>query len=236
MIRNNISVLNDSTIVKFVLVTSFFMPFAIALLSHFVGNSPYTLSISAYYYSVARDIFVMALAVGTVLLISYSGRDTSEYVISTIAGILALLIALFPMDRVVALKELDIPPNPIPSETFIEILFPNFHALVHNSSASIFFSLTAVLCFLFARQPDARRGARGGPHLLNQVLAGAIDGVSNGRSLPYILSGSIVVFGLLLALTNSLLGWGIYWPEVIMLSGFCLCWLFVLIIPPPPLT
>jgi len=236
MIRNNSPTLDDKTIVIFVLVISFIMPFATALLSHFVGNSPYTLSISAYYYSVARDIFVMALAVGAVLLISYSGRDTSECVTATVAGIMALLIALFPMDRAVALIELAIPPNPAPSETFVELLFPNFHPVVHNTSASIFFSLTAVLCFLFARQPDARRRSGGEPNLLNQVLAGATDGVSNARSRPYILCGLIVVFGLLSALINSLAGWGIYWTEVIMLFGFCLCWLFVLIIPPPPLT
>jgi len=178
---------------------------------------------------------VVALAVGAVLLISYSGRDEYEYVISGVAGVLALLIALFPMNRAVALLELAIPPNPAPSETFIEILFSDFHHIVHNTSASIFFSLTAALCFLFARQPDARRRSQGRPNLLNQVSVGVVDGVSKARSLPYVLCGLIVVFGLLLALINSLVGWGIYWPEVIMLSGFCLCWLFVLIAPPPPL-
>lgn len=53
-------------------------------------------SISAYYYSNMRDLFVGILCMVGVFLISYKGYDRLDHYTSNVSGILAIVVALFP--------------------------------------------------------------------------------------------------------------------------------------------
>src|SRR5690349_11377975 len=65
------------------------------------GTSRYGLqgSISAYYYTNMRDIFVAQLCMVGVFLYTYRGFDRADDLLTSISGVLAVGIALFPTRR-----------------------------------------------------------------------------------------------------------------------------------------
>jgi hypothetical protein len=98
------------------------------------GISP---SISAYYYSVMRDVFVGCLWVTGIFLISYS-YALLDTIVSMIAGICAIGVALFPTP-------------PIVDATARQ----NGIGVAHGVFASCFFLLLALMAIvLFTKQAD----------------------------------------------------------------------------------
>ncbi|NKB39024.1 MAG: hypothetical protein GKR93_17975 [Gammaproteobacteria bacterium] len=85
-------------------------------------------SISASYYTNARDVFVgMLFIVGTFLL-AYNGHTKPQAVLSKIAAMAAFCIALFP--------------------TACECCGTDWSAMVHYMSAGVFFSILVYFCFV----------------------------------------------------------------------------------------
>lgn len=78
--------------------TSLLMPVAVRLLAFAFDQVWTTNSISAYYYTDLRDVFVGALVIGGVVLVFFkTGRELDQW-LAAIAGIAAIGIAFFPMD------------------------------------------------------------------------------------------------------------------------------------------
>lgn len=239
-LQNAKEILDENRIVIVVILAAIVTPLLVAFLSRYVGPSKYTNSISAYYYSIARDLFVMALTAGGLLLISYPGREKRlslpwiqrlEYWFSTVAGVMAFFIILFPMSRQAALAELRMGAPPYePTKTFVEILWEK-HDTVHIICAITFFALVCGLCFLFSREKvDERRTT-----LIGYYIAQFVEGVCTGWSprhpgFPYKIWGLTVVIGLGWAAFNLITGQQIYWPEVMMLVGFSGMWLSKLVV------
>ncbi|WFE31938.1 hypothetical protein [Micromonospora sp. WMMD975] len=96
-------------------------------------------SLSAYYHSEMRDVFVGAMCAVGVFLISYRYRRPDD-LLGTVAGVLAVAVALFPTAtgvRSAPLGESD-----------------RIAGVVHQVAAAGLFALLAVFClFLFVR-PD----------------------------------------------------------------------------------
>lgn len=116
-------------------------------------------SMSAYYHSSARDVFVGGLFVTGAFLISYlsAKRKTYDYWLSTLAGWALIIVALVPTAR--ALKAPDFKVGPDSCEKFAgppgcsglqEFLGENNARLVHGVAATAFVLLLAALCFVFA--------------------------------------------------------------------------------------
>src|SRR5215467_16206080 len=55
-------------------------------------------SISAYYYTSMRDVFVGTLAAIGVFLFCYRGPDKQDNILTNVAGLCAIGIGLLPMD------------------------------------------------------------------------------------------------------------------------------------------
>lgn len=110
-------------------------------------------SLSAYYHSGARDLFVGALCITGCLLLTYLAAQprTWDYWLSTLAGVAVLCVALLPTNRPPAY---DGPATPLEQrwgETNV--------AHVHYVSAGVFILSLAALCFVFAAR-DQRYGGR----------------------------------------------------------------------------
>jgi hypothetical protein len=74
------------------------MPFALGLGAWFFEGIPWADSISAYYYTSMRDVFVGTMFAVGVFLFCYRGYDRQENIVTNLAGIAAAAIGLLPMD------------------------------------------------------------------------------------------------------------------------------------------
>jgi hypothetical protein len=101
-----------------------------------VGNAlaggPVLSSISGYYYSDMRDVFVGSMCAIGVFLLSYHGYTRGDDIVGTIAGAAAIVLAVFPTTPAGHFDGRD------------QII-----GAVHASSAGTFFALLAVFCLYF---------------------------------------------------------------------------------------
>jgi len=104
----------------------------------FIFDQALQSSMSAYYYTGMRNVFVGLGFVTGFFLLSYNGYDKHDRIISAIAGLAALLVAIFPMA-----------PELNPTEQQITI------GNIHVGSAFIFLLALAYFClFLFPKTGD----------------------------------------------------------------------------------
>ena len=103
-------------------------------------------SLSAYYHSGARDLFVGALCVTGCLLMTYMGSQprTLDFWLSLVAGAAVLGVALFPTRR----PEID----PGPLTPLQERLGEGVVSGIHFTCAGTFILTLGALCFVFAHR------------------------------------------------------------------------------------
>ncbi len=116
-------------------------------------------SMSAYYHSSARDVFVGGLIATGGFLISYmTGKmRTFDYVFSSLAGVLVIIVALVPTGRgldtenfTVGPHSCDDFPGPPACNGIQQHLGENVAQVIHRSCASVFVVLLVALCVVFA--------------------------------------------------------------------------------------
>ena len=110
-------------------------------------------SISDFYHTIYRDIFVGTLCAIGVFLISYRGYQLQDGElfddnwVATVAGISAFGVALFP--------------NEAPPEKLVVLreagVMLGTHPVLHYASALVFFSCLAHFCYKFARTAKKKR-------------------------------------------------------------------------------
>src|SRR5687767_11191987 len=114
-------------------------------------------SLSAYYHTSARDLFVAALCVTGFLLMTYMASQTStwDFWLSFVSGLAALGVAFLPTTRPNAAAP-SCGPDSLPVPTGCTQLQQAFGesavATVHYISAGIFILSLAAICFLFAHR------------------------------------------------------------------------------------
>jgi hypothetical protein len=112
-------------------------------------------SLSAYYYSGVREVFVGALSATAIFLITYKVADrTLDNTLSTLAGLAVLVVALFPTGR---------PTRWLPLTPLQELLGERSVQSIHFGAATVFISSLGVISFFFGVREGARptrQGAR----------------------------------------------------------------------------
>ena len=157
-------------------------------------------SISAYYHTNVRDIFVGVLMVSSLFLFAYKGYDSIDFITSNIAGVTALGISIFPC-------------LPINYEIGGKVGFFQLGYLVSNAlhliCAGIFFcSLIYIILFLFTKSGIGKT--------INKVR----------RNLIYLVCGSGMIVGLILVIISNIIGIKmILIGEMIMLILYGIAWL-----------
>jgi hypothetical protein len=174
-------------------------------------------SLSAYYHTPARDVFVATLAVVGVLLITYMSAQTwtQDFWLSLVGGIAVLLVAFFPTRRP-GLSDADplcgATPPPAGCTGLQQALGETTVAVVHFAAAGVFVVSLAALCFVFAR-----REQRHDDHLgLARFLRGC--GWVMIAAMAWIVAGFLV--DLSIGPVTSLYG-----GEVLALLAFGTAWL-----------
>lgn len=113
------------------------LPFLLFLGSQTSGWTPLKDSLSRYYFSNTRDIFVGVLISYSVFLISYRGYNRKDDVICNIAGTLALGIAVFPAVR----------PEDSLTMYYFEFLGNGTTRIIHYLCALTFFSFLGYISY-----------------------------------------------------------------------------------------
>jgi hypothetical protein len=124
-------------------------------------------SLSAYYYSGVRELFVGALCAIGVFLLTYKVAERSrENVLSICAGITVTVVALFPTGR----PGIGVTPTPLQNllgETAVE--------RIHFAAAAVFIGSLAVISYYFAKPPpDSGRRSPSFWHKYHLTCAGVI--------------------------------------------------------------
>jgi hypothetical protein len=108
-------------------------------------------SLSAYYYSGLRELFVGGLWAIGVFLVVYKFLDFSwESLLSSLAGLAAVLVAVFPTER---------PGEGVPPTPYQVKLGENLVTAIHYGAAVAFIALLVPIVLFFARD-EGRRGHR----------------------------------------------------------------------------
>jgi hypothetical protein len=186
-------------------LVAMWLPLAV-LVGHSLDAGELTLpgSVSGAYHTVMRDVFVGSLSAIGVFLINYRNTRKDDW-LGTTAGVLAILVALFPTR----------PAGGVDSalETAVWI--------VHIVAAVLMFLTMAVFCFFVFPEPYP-----GAPKA-------EMTGRKRTRSAVYIISGWIVILALAVAGAASLVLphdietkiQPIFWGESLAMWAFGFAWL-----------
>ncbi len=110
-------------------------------------------SISDFYYTRLRDVFVVTLSAVSLFLFTYKGYDPLDKIMTNLAGVFGLVVAFFPTTFYpgICVPCFSIYPSRVPA-----VLLPCYHGMavgaIHLTAASLFFiTLAFISFFLFTK-------------------------------------------------------------------------------------
>ena len=164
-------------------------------------------SISAYYYTGMRDVFVSTLVLVGALLACYRTPSLSDNIVATICGVAAVGIGLFPMDPYYGPEILE-----KYSQAASKFCYVNHGILgVHYVFVGVFFALTFYLVYF---RFSAFTPGRATPQKLMRNRIYKICGI--------VMAVSFLAIGAIALLAH---GSAIFWPETAAVGAFAIAWL-----------
>ena len=164
-------------------------------------------SVSAYYYTSMRDVFVGILAATGVFLFCYRGPDWQDNILTNIAGLCAIGIGLFPMEPQYV---------PLILEKFKGVLSPDCYSNhgplgFHIYIVAVFFLIISYLAIFRFPKPSA-------PYITKQKLK---------RNKIYVGCGIVMVIMLIVIVAIKAIDIkrSIFVPETIAIVAFGIAWL-----------
>ena len=177
------------------------LPFALAIGKWILDGPGLETSISAYYYSVMRNVFVGSLCAIAVFLMSYRGYEKVDAIAGRLACAFAIGTALFPTTPDV---------NATPHDHFIGAL--------HLTFAALFFLTLAFFCLRLFRKTSPTRTPT--PQKLKRNAVYTVCG--------YTIIGCLVAIAIvkgLLAGDESVMQLDpVFWLEAIAIVAFGVSW------------
>lgn len=188
---------------------------AVMIIGNLVFRNCSTLqnSISHYYYTVTGNLFVGILCAVALFLISYRGYDRLDHISSSLAGIFAVAIAMFPTNT-----SQSVPVGMALNRCVIfELADDKVRNSIHYISAALFFTTLAYISFfLFTKNKGAFTKEKRVRNKIYRVCAVLII-------LSILL---IAVFGLAKHPSTTIVNLKpVFWLEWIALLAFGTSWL-----------
>jgi hypothetical protein len=183
------------------------MPIAVRLGAIVFEGIHSTNSISAYYYTGMRDVFVSTLVLIGAFLTCYRTPSPSDTFVAVIAGLAAVGIGLFPMDPVYADEVLRNHPDMTTAKCYVNRGILKYHFIF----VTIFFALSFYLVyFRFSAFTPANPTRQ-------KIVRNKIYKICGVAMLV-----GFVAIGLLAILHH---GASIFWPEALAVVAFATAWL-----------
>lgn len=208
--KENKLVLSYLTVRKLIGILGFFFPLILVLGTILIGGcKEIQISISNYYHTNMRDAFVGYVCTLSIFLFSYKGYDITDRIVSALAGIFGVIVALMPT----SLKD------PLPyCNILCNVQTYNIIGIIHLISAGLFIlSLAYFTLFLFTKgetTPTKQKIIR------NKIYKGA------GYIMLACIALLIVLFALPDNVSQPLLKYKpVFWLETIAFVAFGFSWL-----------
>jgi hypothetical protein len=208
--KENKLVLSYLTVRKIIGVLGLLLPLILVLGSVLIGGCrEIQQSISNYYHTSMRDVFVGYLCALSIFLLSYKGYDLTDRMVSALAGIFGLTVALLP-------TTIKIPA--LPCNIICNVSHPGYIGTIHLIAAGLFLiTLGCFSLFLFTKgetNPTPQKLLR------NKVYRGA-------AYIIFVCVGILIVF---FALPKSISGpliiyKPVFWLETFAVMAFGTSWL-----------
>ena len=165
-------------------------------------------SISAYYYTSMRDIFVASTVLTGVLLACYRTPRLLDNIVATVAGLAAIGAALFPMDPTYAAELLARYPD-----LGTQAHYSNHGILGYHLMFAITFAALSFYLVFF------RFGAGTPPDNLQAFR----------RKVVYKICGAVMLlsFAAIAWMGLALEGQSVFWPETCAVAAFGVAWLVI---------
>lgn len=183
------------------------MPIIVRVGAYYFEQIPSNTSISAYYYTSMRDVFVGTLAAIGVFLFCYRGPDTQDNLLTNIAGACAVAIGLLPTEPeyhpLIAAKF----PNILSDECYRNHGPLGFHIFV---VAAFFLIISYLTIFRFTKPSQS--------HITQR---------KRSRNKVYVACGIVMVICIVAIVIIKLIDAdsSIFWPETIAIVAFGIAWL-----------
>jgi hypothetical protein len=173
-------------------------------------------SISHYYYTRSNSIFIGVMATLSMFLIVYNYKDEkADFILSTIAGIAAIFVILFPTDNLLATScALE------NSHVITYLACDETRVIIHYVSAAIFFVALAIMSAFIFTKSDSNKKKSPQNIIRNRIY----------RSCAVLMILSILAI-LLLGKFNLIADlkyneWNLtFWFEVVAIESFGFSWL-----------
>lgn len=192
------------------------MPIVVRIGAYFLEQIPSNESISAYYYTVMRDVFVGTLFMIGVFLFCYRDQSRQDNVLTNIAGLCAVAGGLFPTDPTyhpVITERL----KALPDQTCYKALFdPNCYSSAGPTGYHIY---PVAAFFLIISYLTLFRFTKPGPHGYTHR--------KKWRNRIYVACGIIMFasLGVIVLLKWLSREYPIYVPETVAIVAFGIAWL-----------
>jgi hypothetical protein len=193
-------------------VIAVLLPFVLLIANRIIGHGFQT-SMSGYYYTPMRNVFVGALCAIGVFLASYDGYDRADRIITDLAGLSTVCVAFFPTAPVR-------PPGYQP--TGREVLIGDLHL----AFACTAFVLLSVMAFRFAKREPTPPGLT---WRRRTGYAFGFTGPGDSQAprwerIVYRASGAAILICIVLIRPLSAVTYSLLMLETIMLVSFGLSW------------
>jgi len=172
------------------------MPWVVRAVAKIRGGTPLLNSISAYYHTSGRDIFVGSLFGAGLFLSFYRGSLDSrqDRILAVIWGIAAVFIGLVPM-------------NPC-DDPHLTCLYPG-RPTYHFVPVAVFFAINIYMALFRFTRPSRLPVTR----------------EKQQRNKVYIACGAVMLVSVLAIAYQDRVRGGIFWPEAIAIAAFGVAWL-----------
>lgn len=181
--KNNL-VISYLTLRKAVGIIALAFPIMLIVGALFAGFTPMQPSLSQYYWTTSGVLFVSFLITFGIFLLSYTGYDKTDEVVTSIAGVAMILVALFPCEG--------------GTDYLFAFLSPTLTGAIHYASAIIaFISLGFMSYFQFTKSggqmTNAKRKRNAAYRICGVVIAASILFMAPVRIIPGVFEATNVV-------------------------------------------
>lgn len=189
-------------------VLAVLLPVVVVVINWLIGHGVEP-SVSGYYYTPMRNIFVGTLCAIGVFLVSYDGYDLPDRLITDLAGVCSICISFFPT-------------TPSPGATSHQVLIGD----IHLGFAVAAFAALAVMSFRFAKREPTPAGLPPRERIKYAfgITGPGLSSTPAWELLAYRLAGLVIVLGIVAAYLLSSIEYSLLVIEWVMLSSFGAAW------------